>query len=145
MSEVVVWPVPRVEVPTRKGLVVVAVDQGGEAFIVTGPRGARLAPLHLEPDAPLDPGDGIAYLYALSDRYEGARLISNPSEEIERAPFRRRRGNVTVEMDALGGIVVTGSLSDRGRRWLTAWAVPSLRREEARLRARLRRHRPIDR
>lgn len=127
-----VWTVPRVEVPTKHGLVVVGL-RDERAVIITGPRGARLEPLHVKPEALVSPNDGLAYLRALAERYPDAVYRSRPSEEVERTRFTRRRGRLTVEMDALGGITISGTVSDRGRRWLSG-AVASLGREEARLR-----------
>jgi hypothetical protein len=61
----IVWTEPRVEVPTKRGLAVLGL-RDTRAVILTGPRGARLEPVHLG-DALLAPSEGVAYLRALAN------------------------------------------------------------------------------
>jgi hypothetical protein len=133
----ILWTVPRVEVPTRLGLVVIALRRG-RAVVISGE--ARLTPIRLpaqeanllEPAREavrLTPADGDDYLHGLAEVNSGATYRSNPSEILERRPFFRRRGRTSVMLLKNGEITVHGEMSDAGRRWLSAWAVPSLRRE----------------
>lgn len=134
----ILWAVPRVEVPTCLGLVVIAL-RGGRAVIISGE--ARLTPIGLpaqeanllEPAREavrLTPADGDDYLRGLAEVNKGAVYRSNPSEVLERRPFFRRRGRTSAELlPATGTITVHGEISDAGRRWLSQRAVPSLRRE----------------
>ena len=123
--------------PTRLGLVVVALRRGraavvsGEARLTAIAVPAREANL-FEPAreaARLTPSDGDAYLRAVAEANRGAVYRSNPSEILERRPFFRRRGRTSVTLLRDGTISVHGEMSDAGRRWLSEWAVPSLRRE----------------
>ena len=78
----------------------------------------------------LTPKDGEDYLLAVAEANPGACYVSNPSEILERRPFFRRRGRTSVLLlPRTGTIVVSGEVSDAGRRWLSQRAVPSLRRE----------------
>jgi hypothetical protein len=132
------WTVPRVEVPTRLGLVVIALRRG-RAVIVDGK--GRLTPIGvpaheanlLEPAREamlLTPKDGREYLLAVAEANPGAVYRSNPSEVLERRPLFRRRGRTSATLlPATGRITVHGEMSDAGRRWLSECAVPSLRRE----------------
>jgi hypothetical protein len=133
----ILWTVPRVEVPTRLGLVVIALRRG-RAVVVSGE--ARLTAIALpvreanlfEPAREavrLTPVDGREYLLAVAEANPGAVYRSNPSEILERRPFFRRRGRTSVTLLRDGTISVHGEVSDAGRRWLSEYAVPSLRRE----------------
>jgi hypothetical protein len=135
----ILWTVPRVEVPTRLGLVVVALRRG-RAVVISGK--ALFTPIRLlaqeanllEPAREavrLTPADGDDYLRGLAEVNRGARYVSGPSEILERRPFYRRRGRISAELLTATGIInVNGEgMSDAGRRWLSQRAVPSLRRE----------------
>jgi hypothetical protein len=133
----VIWTVPRVEVPTRLGLVVIVLRRGravvvsGEARLTAIAVPAREANL-FEPAREavrLTPNDGADYLYAVAEANPGARYVTSPSEILERRPFFRRRGRTSVMLLKDGTISVNGEVSDAGRMWLSGDAVPSLRRE----------------
>jgi hypothetical protein len=136
------WTVPRVEVPTRRGLVVIALHRGravvleGDARLTAIAVPAREANL-LEPAREamrLTPQDGASYLRAVAEANRGARHVSNPSDILERKPGVRRRGRVSAMLLPNGEITVHGEgMSDAGRRWLSTYAVPSLRREWLRI------------
>lgn len=88
----------------------------------------------MEPARPamrLTPADGDDYLRGLAEVNKGAVYRRSPSEVLERRRFFRRRGRVSAELNPdTGRIEVHGEgMSDAGRRWLSAWAVLSLRRE----------------
>jgi hypothetical protein len=132
------WTVPRVEVPTRLGLVVIALRRD-RAVIVEGH--GKLTPIRvpaqeanlLEPAREamrLTPADGNDYLLAVAEANSSAIYRSHPSDVLESRPWFRRRGRTSVELlPPTGTIVVSGEVSDAGRRWLSQRAVPSLRRE----------------
>jgi hypothetical protein len=132
------WTVPRLEVPTRLGLLVVALRRN-RAVVVEGP--GKLTPILLPPRAAnilepareamrLTPRDGRDYLLALAEANPGAVYRSNPSEVLESRPWFRRRGRTSVYLLASSGTIsISGEVSDAGRRWLSQSAVPSLRRE----------------
>jgi hypothetical protein len=133
------WTVPRVEVPTRLGLVVIGLRRGC-AVIFDGP--GRLAPILLpaqEALPPVEPAfeetivtpkDGRDYLLAIRMTNPGARYVSSPSEILERRPYFRRRGRLSATLLSTGEITVHGDESSAGLRWLSGYAVPSLRRED---------------
>lgn len=133
----ILWTVPRVEVPTRLGLVVIALRRGravvvwGQARLTAIAVPARKANL-LGPAREavrLTPADGRDYLLAVAEANRGAVYRSSPSEVLERRPFFRRRGRTSVTLLRDGTISVHGEMSDAGRKWLSESAVPSLRRE----------------
>lgn len=126
------WTVPRVEVPTRLGLVVVALRRG-RAVVVSGH--ARLAPILvpareanlLEPERPemrLTPKDGADYLLAVAEANPGAMYRSHPGDVLEGRRFFRRWGRASaVLLPVTGTIAVHGDLTDARRRWVSEQAV----------------------
>lgn len=136
MAGTIVWTVPRVEVPTKRGLVVIALRRG-RAEVISGE--ARLTPIdvpafecsHIEPAhgaRRLTPADGHEYLVALADANRakrGARYVYSASEILEWRLYFRRRGRLSATVTAHGEITVHGETSDAGRRWLSRYAVPS--------------------
>jgi hypothetical protein len=140
----ILWTVPRVEISTRRGLVVVVLRRG-KAVVIYGE--AKLTPIRLpampalppvepaRPEERLTPADGNDYLRGLHELNEGAVYRGHPSEILERRPYFRRRGRVSARLGAMGEISVNGEgMSDAARKWLTEYAVPSLRREERAIR-----------